>query len=394
MGRRRSRTNQFLEPNLYFARTDGLYRYKHPITGKYRSLGRDKANAVEAARLLNARLMNPDLEMDKLVEFVATSTEAKTLTYGRNLGSLIDEYIERHVPEKRWADQTRKNELANLHRERKALGQHLLTKCSTLVISQWLDGLESRAAYTKHRTRLIDVFAYGVSRGLLSDNPAEKTLARSWSARDKLRKRLTLEAFQQIHTAAPDWFKVTMELALTTLQRRSDLVRMRYTDIREDGSSKPRLYVAQEKTHRDSDAAFIAIRITPTLEAIIERSKDGVKSPFIIHRMPDRKIRRGKEHWSQVLPRIVSDTFSNLRDELGLYADLEPEERPTFHEIRSLGVHLYEQRLGKDEAYTQRLAGHTKRKMTDEYAKGHEVRYEPVDADMDLAELLDQPKLI
>lgn len=56
MSRPRSKRNKDLPLNLY--RGDGmLWRYRHPITGKYHGMGDDKAKAIIAARKLNELLV-------------------------------------------------------------------------------------------------------------------------------------------------------------------------------------------------------------------------------------------------------------------------------------------------------------------------------------------------
>lgn len=47
------------------------------------------------------------------------------------------------------------------------------------------------------------------------------------------------------------------------------------------------------------------------------------------------------------------------------------KQRPGFHEIRSLGIKLYEDQ-GID---AQTLAGHTTRAMTEKYKEGHEIQW-------------------
>ncbi len=41
------------------------------------------------------------------------------------------------------------------------------------------------------------------------------------------------------------------------------------------------------------------------------------------------------------IPRQISDGFKEARDASGFHSHLNPEERPTFHEIRALGADLY-----------------------------------------------------
>ena len=70
--------------------------------------------------------------------------------------------------------------------------------------------------------------------------------------------------------------------------------------------------------------------------------------------------------------------FSKARDQSNLFNDLPSQERPTFHEIRSLGIKLYED-AGVD---AQALAGHTDRKMTEQYKIGHEVEWTLAEANL------------
>ncbi len=52
------------------------------------------------------------------------------------------------------------------------------------------------------------------------------------------------------------------------------------------------------------------------------------------------------------------------------------DERPSFHEIRSLGITQYE----KSGIDAQALAGHKTRAMTDKYKEGHEPKWTEVEA--------------
>lgn len=68
-------------------------------------------------------------------------------------------------------------------------------------------------------------------------------------------------------------------------------------------------------------------------------------SPFIVHRIPERKVKRSKgiSHPTQVAPDYLNRSFSAVRDKLDFYEKLSMEERPTFHEIRALAADLFDQ---------------------------------------------------
>ena len=117
------------------------------------------------------------------------------------------------------------------------------------------------------------------------------------------------------------------------------------------------------------EASHVAIPIGEVLKTIIEESRDNVASPYVVHRIPDRNVKRSKEvaHPTQVAPDYLSRSFSKLRDQLGLSDHLEMEERPTFHEIRALAAHLFDNQ-GIDP---QGRMAHSDAKSTKIYTQNH-----------------------
>jgi hypothetical protein len=62
-------------------------------------------------------------------------------------------------------------------------------------------------------------------------------------------------------------------------------------------------------------------------------------------------ISKEVNHPTQVAPDYLSRAFSELRDRIGVAAELPIKERPTFHEIRALAAHIFEKQgidPGKD----------------------------------------------
>ena len=72
-------------------------------------------------------------------------------------------------------------------------------------------------------------------------------------------------------------------------------------------------------------------------------------------------------HETQIVSRLISEEFSEVRDKLALYSDLDKAARPTFHEIRALAIHLFTE-AGIDP---QARAAHTDSKSTKIYQRGH-----------------------
>lgn len=147
-----------------------------------------------------------------------------------------------------------------------------------------------------------------------------------------------------------------MDLALQTTHARLEVSRIRYS-IHEPKNGmcgciwleQPEsgiygtLYIHRQKVQK-KEASHVAIPIGEELKRIIDNSRDNVASPFVVHRIPDRQVKRSKEtsHPTQVAPDYLSRSFSSLRDKLGLYDHLGIEERPTFHEIRALAAYQFD----------------------------------------------------
>lgn len=201
----------------------------------------------------------------------------------------------------------------------------------------------------------------------------------------KQRKRLKFEAFNIIYKQAGKmrlkWLQNAMDIGLLTLQRESDILRMRFTDITTEVTSEQEvriLQVIQQKTEKHGKSAHIKIRISQKLEVVIACCRTTtLSSPFLISRQPQKIYKsKVKKHHTQVLPNYLCEKFAEVRDATRLFDELSAREKPTFHEIRSLGVKLYED-TGCD---AQALAGHTTRQMTEYYKKGHEIEWTYADS--------------
>ena len=66
-------------------------------------------------------------------------------------------------------------------------------------------------------------------------------------------------------------------------------------------------------------------------------------------------------------------TFCDLA---GVAMELLPNEKPSFHKIRSLGAHLYDEQGSK--AQSQALLAHADEKMTEHYLEGHKIVWNEV----------------
>ncbi len=172
-----------------------------------------------------------------------------------------------------------------------------------------------------------------------------------------------------------------MDLALQTTHARLEVSRIRYSISEpKDGVcgcvwlAQPEngiygtLYIHRQKVQK-KEASHVAIPIGKELKRIIDESRDNVASPFVVHRIPDRQVKRSKEvsHPTQVAPDYLSRSFSAVRDKLGICDKLAMDERPTFHEIRALAAHLFDQQ-GIDP---QGRMAHSDAKSTKIYTQNH-----------------------
>jgi integrase len=364
----RKRTYKSLEDNLYQSDVKGktYYRYKHPITAKMHGMGSDKRKANTAARVLNQRLMQSDC----LVGHVLGINH-------RDMNYAIGRFREDILPGKKLAAGTLKNYNYRLDRIGEDIGKLGIAQFSVESIASYLDSNFEKSPYVKYRNTLAELFRFAMLKGFRTDNPVHTTYAKADV--EKERQRMTLEQFKGLYEIAPEWMQIAMKLALITLQGRHEVCTMKYSNIEGSG-----LFITREKSKKN-EWSHLRVEITPELEQLIKRSREsGIASPYIIHYRPARiKESKEKTHWSQVGLNTFTAAFRKLRDESGIFDKIPKPQRPTFHEIRSLGSYLYA-KAGYNTEYVQQLMAHGDKKMTEYYQSGHETKWVNVRAELDL----------
>lgn len=355
--RPRKQKNKPLPDNLYPANGGKSYQYRHPVTGKFHGLGVNRAKAVAAAKELNALLMP---ENDLVTKVLGTET----------VNDHIKWFYREIIPEREYKEKTLEMYATQIKKIRGAIGDMVVDDVCVQDLAELMEKQTPRVA-NQVRQVAVDLFRVAVSRGLRPDNPADVTLKRRAKTS---RKRLTREQFDAIRQLCEPWMQNAMDLAIVTLQRRNDIARLKFDNV-EAG----RLYVIQEKTEK-YDTGYLSIAIGPKLEKIIRRCRDSIASPYMVHRKPIRKVkdRTGMTHWTQVKPEMLTREFARARDESGLFDDMDAGEKPTFHEIRALGIKESRDK-GRDP---QKLAGHATARMTSNYDSGHdEIRWVEVSSE-------------
>lgn len=366
--RPRNPRNKDLPANLY--RLDkNSFRYRHPVKGTWHGMGADKAKAVAAARKLNSLLIPSDNLVDQVMGNAKTFGEFSTY------------FAEEVLAARKLASNTLRQYTGRIDTYNRVWGNTPIDQITLKSINEFLDQL-APASSNLSRSLLIDIFSHAVAKGLCPDNLAASTLPK---VVNKQRKRHTLNGLAAIRAVAPPWLQNAMDLAILTTQRRSDILKLKWEDIREGW-----MYIAQVKTTDDEadgyeieGAGYIRIKIDSEIQTVLDRCKaSNVISPFVIHHVPSRRGVPSKEktHWTQIKPEYLSRIFKEAREKSNPYPDLGLKQQPTFHEIRAFSIYLYKQ-MGRDP---QALAGHSNAAMTEMYASGHGIVWNDVEVGLTL----------
>lgn len=350
--RRRIASRRQFPDNLY-CKTDGYFWYKNPETGKTKGLGRDRAEAFRQARQANAALASK--EPASLADWVMGKT-------GKKVSEWALEYQQIYIDTR----DAEANTIASLKTRIRAIvaspfAEKLLQDVTTKDIAEFVDAAAiSRGARMSNgiRSALLDMFREAEVKGLIKNGTNPVTVTRKQKV-EVQRDRLSLEQFLAIRAHAKSWLVNAMDLALTSSQRREDLSDAKFADIR-DGC----WYVIQGKTGTKIRIP-LDLRLSSanmTLGEVVKRCRDSVLSKYLIHHVKKYAL---NEPGDQVWKDTISKGFAKARDKAKITWQ-EGKEPPTFHEIRSLAIRLYEKEYGLPLA--QKLAGHKSDTMTAEYA--------------------------
>lgn len=360
--RPRNRRNTGLPLNVYTNR--GAYVWRHPVTGKVFGLGSNRQEAFAQAHEANLAVLEL-LEKPRLVHRIAGRPE--TLT------DWIETYkgiLDKRFDDGKIAKSTRDNMKQRCNTVSDAIGETILKEVTTRTIADFLkryDGKERMAQAM--RSLLLDVFREAIAAGWCERNPVEVTRAERVETK---RQRLSLDQFTAIHAKAkekgPVWLAHFLELAILTGQRRGDLAKMRYKDMK-DGC----LNVIQQK-NKKSDAVGHKVAIPLelqiagfSLQATIASTRNVV-SQYLVHHI--KQAGRAKVG-SKIREHTIAEEFATIREEVGIVGD----NPPTIHEIRSLSARLYKDKYGEEFALA--LLGHKSAKMAALYQDERDGWFRP-----------------
>jgi len=241
-------------------------------------------------------------------------------------------------------------------------------------LAEFAEG-KSNNVYNRKISFLKKVFNYLIDESAMEVNYAERKKHRK--KQDKVRQRLTLENYLKIHESAELYLQVAMELAIQTTHASLEISRIKYTECAMYDTPKISnnlVVYGIMRIHRQKvqklESSYVEIPITQAIKNTIDKSRtDKLACPYIVHRVGrySTQIGEGCDHPFQVSSKYLSRGFTQLRDELGLYAHLSKEERPTFHEIRALAAKMFKD-IGVSPS--ARMA-HANEKTTEIYTENH-----------------------
>lgn len=354
MEMRRNPNNVDLPPNLYPASRGG-WKYINPVdkVPTYWPASASKAEAIAAALELNTVLGQMSLA-------------ARVLGKGMTFKALFENHWAAICLYRKWKPITEKHYRGMMKNVIAEL-PGTLDSLELLRVSEFIDSHPANMA-NRYRTMLIILFRWARGKGFMHiENLAELSLRAPIEVQ---RERLTLDQFMAIYKCANTVTQRAMRLGLQTLQRRADLVAMRWSDIDNDT-----LKVRQSKT-----GAPLKITIGAPLQRVLSDCRDDVVSPFVIHQPSTAHANRVG---GGLKPESLSRGFMRARALTGLFDDMPESARPTFHEIRALGADLYRM-AGVDEKEIQALLGHSDIEMTRVYLSRHVDRWVEAVGGLDL----------
>lgn len=354
--RKRSNSRQGWPDNLYPNR-DG-YKYRHPVTRRETFMGRDKAKAFAAAKKLNGMLMPGNDLINRVVGSRETVADAVAV------------FRRDDIPGRGWAPKTAEVYESVIRRTEASLGPKPVDEVTVKDCAEFIRAVtQSDRARQQFRLVLGWIMACAVQEGWIDTNPVLATRRFQY---ERKRARLTKETYSAIWERADPWLRLAMDISLVTLLRRDDVVSLKFTDVR-DGA----LWVIPQKTEGTS-MVKLKIRICDQLAGLLSQARDGVLSPYIIHRLPEKarpsNMRASaRQHHTQVMPEQLTRAFQDAREAAGISCS----NPPSFHEIRSLGGALLSE-AGWQIEQVQGLMGHSSASMTEHYLEGHDIPWQEV----------------
>ena len=260
----------------------------------------------------------------------------------------LDVWLDRHMESLRTLPLTRKtidNRLNIAKAVQALLGSVLLRDLKPFMILRMIAATKS----TPHKSQrmlkeLRCALDSAMEYGCVDENLAANVRTPSVSVS---RSRLSIDQWCAIHEWAtkhsPPWVSHMLKLAVLTGQRRSDLNKMKFSDVW-DGY----LHVVQQKTGaRVAIPTYLTIpEVGCTIQEAIDACRYGWTGEYVLHKANGGKLCLASMSWR----------FEQAREGAGCKFHKAPA---SLHECRALAASMYE----KQGKHVQRLLGHSSASM-------------------------------
>lgn len=202
-----------------------------------------------------------------------------------------------------------------------------------------------RVAANREKAVLSAVFSFSIRKGLAKDNPCRLVHRNEEQPRDRY---VTDVEFTAVRKLVPESVRCTMDLALLTGLREGDVLRLKRTDLSDDG-------ILVKPSKRGKPLLF---EWTPELHAAVERAKalpSEIASMFLIHNLQGQPYTTDgfRAIWGRYMNKAIEDKLI--------------AERFTFHDLRAKSGSDHESgaQLGhQDPRTTNRVYRRKPRKVT------------------------------
>jgi len=185
----------------------------------------------------------------------------------------------------------------------------------------------SKTQANREKAFMSAVFTWGYQRGKSKTNPCRGVTAFTEKPRERY---ITDQEYQTAYELAPTAVKIAMEISYLCAARKSDVIKLDRTHLREDG-----IYIRQGKTGKKQIKLF-----TPRLQAAITLSEsDTVNSFYLVHQS------RGNSYTVSGFDKLWQNTKKDAEKALGYKLDF------TFHDIKAKAISDY-------DGDKQRFSGH------------------------------------
>jgi len=306
------KVNRGLPSRMYFKHGRHWYVYR----GKWQKLSADYAEALK--------------------QYAALTSQPS-----EGMNALIDAFLENYASKK--TEKTRKEYKRLCEKLRPVLVEFHPSQVKPHHIFKIIEHESKKPVQANRIRQLLSVmFAYAVSRGDCEFNPVKQVKGVKVEKRDRY---ITHEEFNAVREQSGETIQCLMDFCYFTAQRISDVLKVKRTDITEDG-----VYFEQGKTGKK-----LLVKMTPELQEVIDRTRklhDKVKGLTLFHG-------RGGKPYSYF---GISAMFRRA---------LAKTEVKDFHihDIRAKSL-TDAKNQGLD---AQKLAGHKSSAMTDHYVKARMV---------------------